>query len=128
MNRWVVENLIIEDKKFRNSRMELMGSFKVEDLKEMYHIPNPQDIYDSSYLTNFTNKNEEPFKMNQGWKVLENKFKFDKMGMYHVASLANPYNYASAMLCKLYGLPNNDKFSIEWILLIDACVNSHIMN
>ena len=48
MIRWVVENLTIEDRQFRNSRMELMGSFKAEDLKQMYHIPNPQDIYDKS--------------------------------------------------------------------------------
>ena len=64
----------------------------------------------------------------QGWRVLDNKFKFDKSGMHAIASLANPYNYAAAMLCRLYGLPNNSKFSIEWIPLIDACVNSHIMN
>ena len=30
------------------------------------------------------------------------------------------------MSCRLYGLPNNTKFSIEWIPLIDACVNSQM--
>lgn len=127
MVRWVVENLSIEDMKFRNLRMQLMGSFKEEDLKQMYHIPDPQDIYDKSYLTNFAKKNEEHFKMIWSWRVLENKLKYDKTGMYLVDSLENPYNYAPSMLCRLYGLPNNAKFSIEWILLIDACVNSHIM-
>ena len=48
--------------------------------------------------------------------------------MYAIASFTKPYNYAAAMLCRLYGLPNNTKFSIEWIPLIDACVSSHIMN
>jgi len=38
---WVIENLIIEDKQFKNSRKELIGSFRVEDLKKMYHIPDP---------------------------------------------------------------------------------------
>lgn len=112
MIRWVVENLTIEDMQFKNSRMELMGSFKAEDLEQMYHIPDPHDIYDKSYLANFAKKSEEPFKMIQGWRVLENKFKFEKMGMYHVASLANPYNYAAIMLCRLYGLPNNANCSI----------------
>lgn len=79
-------------------------------------------------MANFAKKKEEPFKMIQGWRVLENKFKFDKIGMYPIASLENPYNYATAMLCRLYGLPNNAKFFIEWIPLIDAYVNSHIMN
>ena len=32
------------------------------------------------------------------------------------------------MLCRLYGLPNDSKFSVEWIPLINASVNSHIMN
>jgi len=41
MIRWVVENLTIEDKQFRNLRMEIMGSFKAEYLKQMYHILDP---------------------------------------------------------------------------------------
>lgn len=105
-----------------------MGSFNVEYLKQMYHIPDPRDIYDKSYLVNFAKKNEEPLKMIWGQRVLENKFKYDKTGMYPIASLADPYNYAYSMLCRLFRLPNNTKFSIEWIPLIDACVNSHIMN
>lgn len=128
MIRWVVENLSIEDRQFKNSKMELMESFKVEDLKQMYHLHDPQDIYDKSYMAKFAKQNEEPFKMIYGWRVLENEFKYDKMGMYPVASLVNPHNYASSMLCRLYGLLNNTKFSIEWVPLIDACVNSHIMN
>ena len=108
--------------------MELVGSLRAEALKQMYHIPDPQDIHDKTYMENFEKKNEEPIKMIQGWRVLKNKFKFDKMGMYPIASLENPYNYAAAMLCRLYRLPNNAKFSIEWISLTDACVNSHIMN
>ena len=63
MVRWVVEILTIEDKKFRNSRMELMGSFKAKDLKQMYHILDPQDIYENSYLAKFSKKNEESFNV-----------------------------------------------------------------
>jgi len=128
MIRWVVKNLNTEDMQFMKSKMELMGSFKAEDLNKMYHIPYPQEIYDKTYVANFAKKIEEPFKMIHGWRVLENKFKYDKMSMYLVASLENPYNYAASMLCRLYGLPNNTKFSVEWIPLINAPVNSHIMN
>ena len=62
MVRWAMENVNIEDRQFKNSKMELMGSFKAEDLKQMYHLPGPQDIYDKSFLTKFANQNEEPFK------------------------------------------------------------------
>jgi len=67
---WVVENISIEDRQFRNSKMDLMGSFKAEDLKQMYHLPNPQDIYDKPFLAKFAKQNEEPFKIIQGWRVL----------------------------------------------------------
>jgi len=40
-----------------------MGSFRAEDLKQMYHILDPQDIYDKTYVANFSKKNEEPLKM-----------------------------------------------------------------
>jgi len=62
------------------------------------------------------------------WRRRDNKFKQDKVGMYPISSLANPYNFAAYMLCRSYGLPDNSKFSINWILLIEPCVNSHIMN
>jgi len=128
MIRWVVENLTIEYRKFRNSRMELMGSFRSEDIKKMYHIGDPHDIYDKTYVDNFAKKNADPFKLIQAWSVLDIIFKFEKSGMYAIVSFENPYNYAAAMLCRLYGLPNNSKFSIEWIPLVDVCINSHIMN
>ena len=105
-----------------------MGSFKGEDSKQMYHLPNPQDIYEKSFLAKFVKHNEEQFKMIQDWGVLENKFKYDKTGMYPIAFVENPHNYAASMLCRLYGMPKNTKISIEWIPLINACLNSHIMN
>ena len=92
--------------------MELIGSFRAEDLKKMYHIPNPQDIYDNTFVANFAKKNPDPFKLIKGWRVLDNKLKYEKLSMYAIASFANPYNYATTMLCRLYGLPNSTKFSI----------------
>ena len=94
----------------------------------MYKLPDQQDIYDNQFVEKFAKKNEDPFKMIQGWRKMDNKFKHDKSGMYPIASLANPYNFAASMLCRLYGLPDNTKFSINWVPLIDSCVNSHIMN
>jgi len=53
---WVEENLSIEDMIFKNSKMELMGSLKAKDMKQMYHIPDLEDICDKSYLANFVKK------------------------------------------------------------------------
>lgn len=52
--RWVVEKLSIEDRQFRKSKRYLMRSFKVEDLKQIYHLPDPRDIYEKSFLDKFT--------------------------------------------------------------------------
>jgi len=60
--------------------------------------------------------------------MLDKKLNYGKLGMYAIASLGNTYNYAATMLCRLYGLQNNTKFSIEWIPLIDFFVNSYTMN
>jgi len=63
MIRWVVENLIIEDRQFKNSRMELVGLFRAEDLKEMYHILDLQEIYDNTFVANFVKNSPNPFKL-----------------------------------------------------------------
>lgn len=40
-----------------------MGSFRAEDMKKMYHILDPQDIYDKTYMARFEKKNPDPFKL-----------------------------------------------------------------
>ena len=115
-------------KQLRTFKNEILGSFRAEHLKIIYKLPNPQDIYNSQFIANFSKKNKDPFKEIQGWRKLDNKFKYEKTRVYPIASLANLYNFAAAMLCRLYDLVDNTKFSINWLPLIDSCVNSHIMN
>jgi len=63
MIRWVIENLIIEYRQFKSAKMDLIGLFRAEDIKKMYHIPDPQDIYDVTFVANFAKKNPDPFKL-----------------------------------------------------------------
>lgn len=42
MVKWEIYHLNIEYRIFNNSRGEIMGSFKVEDLAAMYHLPTLQ--------------------------------------------------------------------------------------
>ena len=128
MIRWVLDNSKIKDRQLRTAKNEILGSFRAEDLKAMYKLPDQQDIYDNRFVEKFAKNNEDPFKTIQGWRKLDNKFKHEKSGMYPIASLANPYNFSAATLCRFYGLPDNTKFSINWLPLIDSYVNSHIMN
>jgi len=43
--------------------MELVGSFRAEDLHTMYHIPDPQEIYNNTFVANFAKNNPDPFKL-----------------------------------------------------------------
>lgn len=48
--------------------------------------------------------------------------------MYATSSLSSPFCYVIAMLCRLFGKPNINKFSSYWLPLVDAVVNATIMN
>lgn len=41
MVKWLIDNLNIIDRMFKNSKQENMGSFTLEDLRIMYHFPMP---------------------------------------------------------------------------------------
>ena len=47
MIRWVLDNSIIKDRQLITCKDEILGSFRPEDLKIMYKLPNPQDTYNS---------------------------------------------------------------------------------
>lgn len=55
---WIIDNLNIGDNKFLINRGMMICSFKFEDLKLMYHIPDPEKVYDKEFLAQFTNENE----------------------------------------------------------------------
>lgn len=64
----------------------------------------------------------------KNWSNNEERIKKDKNGMYATDSLSSPFCYAAAILCRLFGKPDINKFSSEWLPLVDAVVNATIMN
>ena len=46
MVRWIIDNLNIRDMTFLTSIGMMIGSFKAEDLKLVYHIPDSEKVYD----------------------------------------------------------------------------------
>jgi len=48
--------------------------------------------------------------------------------MYATGNLCSPYYFAAAMLCRLFGRPDINKFSSEWLPLVDAATNATIMD
>ena len=43
-------------------------------------------------------------------------------------SLASPYCYAGAMICRMWGIHDSAKFTIEMVPLMEAAVNSYVMD
>ena len=64
MVKWVVDNVNISDRTFRNARHEVMGSFTLDNLHQMYQLPEPQKLYDKDFLQHFTKKKEDHWMLN----------------------------------------------------------------
>lgn len=48
--------------------------------------------------------------------------------MYSTGSLTSPYYFAATMLCRIFGMPDINKFSSEWLPLLDAATNATIVD
>lgn len=48
--------------------------------------------------------------------------------MYSTSSFFSSYCFVAAMLCRLFGKPNINKFSPDWLPLLDAATNATIMD
>jgi len=128
MVKWIVENVTIEDKEFVTSRQVVIDSFKLKDIRRMYHLTEPHMVYDKAFVEKFSAENEEPFEVIKQWMSNPSTHKMDRTDMYLVSSIATPYLYISTMLCRLFGYENTTKFSVEWVPPIDAASNSIIMD
>lgn len=54
--------------------------------------------------------------------------KKDKHGMYRTSSRTSPYCFATAMLYRLFGMPDIKQISPEWLPLLDAAMNATILD
>ena len=56
--RWVIESINITDRAFFTAYRRMFGSFKPEDFKIMYHLPDPRRHYNKSFLEAFAKEND----------------------------------------------------------------------
>ena len=121
--RWVIYNVTIHNKTFVSAARRTFGSFKEEDIKAMYHLPDPQKIYNKAFIKDFAANNENQSEPIREWRRAPEKHKNEALGMYSVESLSPPYYYAAAMMCQLFGNDNSTRFSIQMVPLIHYVVN-----
>lgn len=48
--RWVVEKIPTLDRTFSTVDGRIFGSFKSEDLRQMYHLPEPKKCYNKAFM------------------------------------------------------------------------------
>ena len=94
----------------------------------MYHLPEPEKIYNKAFLEKFANENEAESAPIRDWRQTPAKHKHESSGKYSVDSLASPYCYAGITMCRLWGLHDSSNFTIEMVPLMEAAVNSIIMD
>lgn len=126
--RWAIEEIPILDRTFSTRDGRIFGSFKPDDLRQMYHFPEPEKIYNKAFLEKFASENEIESEPIKDWRQNPNKHKHESSGKYSVDSLASPYCYAGIMMCRLWGLHDSANFTIEMVPLMEAAVNSIIMD
>lgn len=56
--RWVIKSIIIIDRAFFTADGRMFGSSRAEDIKNMYHFPEPQKQYNKAFLESFAEEND----------------------------------------------------------------------
>ena len=128
MIKWILDNVEMNNRQFKVQGHGLIGSFTAQDLQLMYHLSEPQATYNAQFVKKFAAENPSLAETTKYWSRKEEPLKKDKNGMYSTGSLTSPYCFAAAMLCRLFGMPDINKFSSEWLPLIDVATNADIMD
>lgn len=113
--RWAIEEIQILDRTFSTKDERIFGSFKADDLRQMYHLPEPEKIYNKAFLEKFADENEVESEPIWDWRQNPAKHKHESSGKYSIDSLASPYCYAGIMMCRLWGLHDSANFTIEMV-------------
>ena len=111
MVKWVIDEADTSDREFKTGSQGVMGSFTPDNLRLMYHLLEPQVIYNRQFMEKFAKENNNPTDYTRTSSNNEEKIKKYKNGMYTTASICPPYSFAEAMLCRLFGRPDGTNFS-----------------
>lgn len=107
---------------------ECLGHSEQKISKECTICLNHKSDIKKEFLEAFTKGNAiESYPIRQ-WKHFLTKHKHESSGINSIDSLAFPCCYAGAMMCRLFGVHDFAKFSIEMVPLMEAAVNSYIMD
>jgi len=81
-----------------------VGSFQPSTIASYYHLEEGENILDEKLVKNFPHN---PRDLLKGWNKPGKHFKTKTSNEYPTNSLRLPYQYAVAMVCRIYGEPNS---------------------
>ena len=128
MVKWILDSTEIRNRQFKVHGQGLIGSFTAQDLKLMYYLPEPQATYNKQFMEKFVKENQNLAETTKDWSKKDEPLKKDKHSIYNTSSLTSLYCFATAMLCRIFGMPDINKFSSEWLPLLDAATNATIVD
>jgi len=59
MVKWIIYHTDISDREFKTTNQQVMGSFSPNNLRHMYHLPEPQASYNKWLVEKFVKENED---------------------------------------------------------------------
>lgn len=66
--RWVVEEIPVSNRTFFIVDGRIFGSFQPDDLRKMYHFPEPKNKYNKAFLEKFAEENETESAPIKQWR------------------------------------------------------------
>lgn len=67
MIKWVLDSMDIKNRQFKAQGQGLISSFTPQDLKLMYHLPEPQVVYNRQFIEKFAKENEDLAECTKHW-------------------------------------------------------------
>ncbi|MCY6488288.1 hypothetical protein, partial [Actinobacillus pleuropneumoniae] len=67
MIKWILDNVEMNNRQFKIQGHGLIGSFVAQDLKLMYHLPEPQAIYNAQLIKKFVAENPNLSETTKDW-------------------------------------------------------------
>jgi hypothetical protein len=112
---WIVRHAHINNRQIINAQGRLVASFQPSVLISCYQLTQEEMTLDDELVKGFPHKPRDLMK--KLW-VPGKKFKTRASNDYPTNLLRPPYQYAVAMLSRLYGEPDAQKFRVSWVPLI----------
>jgi hypothetical protein len=133
MVQWIISHTDISTCTIVNYSRQVIGSFRPEDISNMYKLEPTKVNLDENFIEGFIEKEikKEEVQMVdliRDWWHDSSTFKIISDKIYPIQKLKKPPMLVATMLCRLYGEKDSLKFKLGWVPLIHQILKGKIFN